>query len=406
MPGLYRRQWTGLAAAIMTAVVVHPDAAVAGAIDGSVPVINQQHEATRQAVVRTITQQHQITRIAIVEAISAQTAQDIQNTQALFDAVKQLQTADDIQATRRALDRVVTEETGSFDYPTTATYFCANGERVGQVRKTAQVIADRRKDSAEAWSETGNGGSAAVLAANKGVTDELVTAVPDAREALPFDAASFHGDFTRAEAAGFAADPESEERAAMERAAQQALNNAINPYPVGEIPERIKDTPEERRFKYARRIRQLNRGIGSYALGEAQANKQPQDGEASDFADIAGALAENTQIDTAELPKNASYNDFLELMYSGLRFRNPNWINSLATDTNTLLREIAIMMAQQLHLDYERYRKLTNLDVVASKDYLDTHVIPETQARTGFSGLYGTSQGATPEVESEDEGGQ
>ena len=151
--------------------------------------------------------------------------------------------------------------------------------------------------------------------------------------------------------------------------ARRFIDNAVDPYPIDDLPKDLRETPQGRTFWLHRKAFEGRLSAARYSMNHALAWRAPaaalkgwllqvwQESKASEH------LAELT----AALPEHLSY---LELLKTEVdrRYASPAWYAGVASNPgNAVLRELAYMKALDLNLSYLQLRQGERIEYLLSR---------------------------------------
>lgn len=141
--------------------------------------------------------------------------------------------------------------------------------------------------------------------------------------------------------------------------ARYFIDNAVDPFPIDDLPKALRETPQGRAFWLHRKAFEGRLSAARYSMNHALAWRVPAAALKGWLLDVwqASKAPEHLAELTAALPENLSY---LELLKTDVdrRYASPAWYAGIAGNPgDAVLRELAYMKALDLNLSYLQLRQ-------------------------------------------------
>lgn len=187
--------------------------------------------------------------------------------------------------------------------------------------------------------------------------------------------------------------------------ARRFIDNAVDPYPLNDVPPDLRDTPQGTALWIRKKLYQSKLDFARNSLNHALALRTPSAGLRGWLADVWAESKTDEHVDELldELPENISY---LELLKAEVdrRYASPTWYAGIAANPPAaVLREIAWMDALRLNLEFQRLRQGERIELLLARLVLDS--AERTDRDTLQAELTGAERVVSPDRTSGETGG-
>ncbi|MEE4376965.1 MAG: hypothetical protein V2J55_05555 [Candidatus Competibacteraceae bacterium] len=182
--------------------------------------------------------------------------------------------------------------------------------------------------------------------------------------------------------------------------ARRYIDNAVNPFPIDDVDEALRETAQGRAFWLHRKLYEGRLSASRYSYNHALALRVP----AAALKGWLLAVWEESKADEhlddliATLPDNISYMELLKTEVDR-RYASPNWYAGIAGNHAAAnLRELAYMQALALNLSYLRLRQGERIELLLARQNVgDAHELERTltqEARAATTNLVNSDTGS------------
>lgn len=156
--------------------------------------------------------------------------------------------------------------------------------------------------------------------------------------------------------------------------ARRYIENAIDPYPLGDLPPALQGTPQGTAFWIRKKLYEGQLDTARHSLNQALALRTPSAALRGWLQDVwfESKTDEHRDALLDELPDHISY---LELLKTEIdrRYASPQWYAGIASNPPAaVLRELAFMEALQLNLDFIRLRQNERVEMLLARLVTDS----------------------------------
>ena len=151
--------------------------------------------------------------------------------------------------------------------------------------------------------------------------------------------------------------------------ARRYIDNSIDPYPLGDLPTELQNTPQGTAFWMRKKLYESELDSARHSLNHALALRTPSAALRGWLEDVWAESKSDEHVKELldALPENISY---LELLKTEIdrRYASPQWYAGIASNPPAaLLRELAFMEALQLNLDFMRLRQGERMELLLAR---------------------------------------
>lgn len=151
--------------------------------------------------------------------------------------------------------------------------------------------------------------------------------------------------------------------------ARRYIENTIDPYPLGDIPPDLHNTPQGRALWIRQKLYESELDTARHSMNHALALRVPSAALRGWLEEVWQESKSDEHLEAllAELPDNISY---LELLKTEVdrRYASPQWYAGIsANPPAAVLRELAFMQVFQLNMDYLRLRQGERVEMLLAQ---------------------------------------
>ena len=195
--------------------------------------------------------------------------------------------------------------------------------------------------------------------------------------------------------------------------ARRFIDNAVDPYPIDDLPQALRETPQGKTYWIRRKLYEGRVAAARYSLNHALAWRMPAAALKGWLLQIwqESKVTDHRDELIAALPENISYLEMLKTLVDS-RFAMPSWYAGIASNNEAAnLRELAYMQALALNLQYLQLRQGERVEYLLARATISDaqpvrHALQEERAAainlvkantTSTTGTTGTTtEGSSP----------